>query len=349
MFSQEQIYFDVKNDMHSPYGSENIANGVTVTDNATVMHGPYIQIPAGRWRIIISGQVDNASSCHADAATGSGRVILGETEWIDGRAEFEIDTKFPIQGFEIRLHASSGALVRIDQIVLTKNNDLNSKRSFAIYQRMGLNLILDPSSLVDSAIITDGVWEPDRIDTLIDLAYALSNRDRDLIFLDIGSYFGLYSMKMAQTNMFGRIMAFEADQLNYRQLNGNLLLNDPQSLIEPNFMAISDEKGTAHFSSAIQATDGNRGGAQISQSGVLVQKDKIDNILTEMNRKIVMKIDVEGHECHVIAGMQNLLQNNRCALQIESFDKIDQITDMFSRIGYRFIKSMDHDHYFTNF
>ncbi len=349
MIFEERIYFDAQNDMQSPYGSENIAQGITVADNHIVMHGPYSQIPSGRWKIIISCHVENSQSCYADACTGGGRVILGQEEWNNGKVEFEIEPKFPVQDFEIRMFASPGSFVRIDEIALIRSNDLNGTRSFSTYQRMGLNLILDRSSLVDRTIITHGTWEPESIETLIDLAYALSNLDNDMLFLDIGSYFGLYSMKMAQTNMFSRIIAFEADQFNYRQLSANLLLNDPKLLIEPNFMAISDAKGTAHFVSSVGKMDGNRGGAGIGNSGVLVEIDKIDNILDEKNKKIVAKIDVEGHEPLVISGMKNVLENNMCALQIESFVHLDLITDMLGKIGYNYIKSVEHDHYFSNF
>ncbi|MDR7154092.1 FkbM family methyltransferase [Sphingobium xenophagum] len=349
MITKEQIYFDIKRDMHSPYGSENISSGVTVTDNVTVMHGPYVQIPSGRWMVSISGKVENAFSCYADVSAEKGQVILGRGDWKDGKILFEINAKFPIRDFEVRFFANSGAFVRLDEIVLIKDYDLSSDRSFSAYQRLGLDLILDRSSMVDSAIITRNAWEPERIEALLDLAYTLSNGQRDLIFLDIGSYFGLYSLKMAQTNMFERIIAFEADQFNYRQLSANLLLNDPQSLIEPIFMAVSDSEGSAHFVSAIGKADGNRGGAGISTAGIIVAKNKIDNIVKEKNRKIIIKIDVEGHEPLVIPGMKELLQNNLCALQIECFDSLSYINSMLTDIGYKYIKTLEHDHYFSNF
>ena len=46
--------------------------------------------------------------------------------------------------------------------------------------------------------------------------------------------------------------------------------------------------------------------------------DEILNFKKEENLSI--KIDVEGHELYVLKGIQNLLNSNKCILQIEIFD-----------------------------
>lgn len=62
-----------------------------------------------------------------------------------------------------------------------------------ITNRSGLTLLLDPSSLVDWHIIHEGYWEHGQVTTLmraVEKAAAVS----DPVFLDIGAYWGYYSL-----------------------------------------------------------------------------------------------------------------------------------------------------------
>ena len=54
-----------------------------------------------------------------------------------------------------------------------------------------------------------------------------------------------------------------------------------------------------------------------------------DEILNFQNNNLAIKIDVEGHELNVLKGIQNLLKNNKCVLQIEIFKKNYHIVNSF--------------------
>lgn len=155
---------------------------------------------------------------------------------------------------------------------------------------------------------------------------------------------------MSRFCMFDRIVAFEADEFNYRQLIANLLLNDSDGFIEPNFMAISNEVGSASFIPSRSKSDGNRGGVGLggdSQS-VIVNKNKIDNLFDDVGSIFFIKIDVEGHELQVVDGMYNILNRNKCFLQIESFGNEGGLESKLLKMGYKMVESISPDFFFSN-
>jgi FkbM family methyltransferase len=161
---------------------------------------------------------------------------------------------------------------------------------------------------------------------------------------------------MARTNLFSRIIAFEADPLNFRQLCANLLLNDPQCLIEPRFIAVSDNAGEITYASSLHHPDGNRGGVGVNEGAsiesadtILVKTEKVETLIPLKGRRIVAKIDVEGHEPRVLAGMTQLLAENEMLLQIETFYKLQDVKDILEPLGYRAIHRIKDDYFFTNF
>jgi hypothetical protein len=52
---------------------------------------------------------------------------------------------------------------------------------------------------------------------------------------------------------------------------------------------------------------------------------------------MLVKIDVEGHEPQVIAGMSRLLRDNNCLVQARVFDALP------GKPGYRYVAAFGHD------
>ena len=61
-------------------------------------------------------------------------------------------------------------------------------RSFDLYDRMGLRLLLDKSSLVDAWLISTGTWELEQIDRIKNAILAVGLLPGKKVFLDVGSY-----------------------------------------------------------------------------------------------------------------------------------------------------------------
>ena len=141
--------------------------------------------------------------------------------------------------------------------------------------------------------------------------------------------------------------AFEPDKVNRYQLYANLFINKLEQVIKVYTCGLSDYDGEASFQSYDES---NRGKSRLSSQGdSSVTVNRLDGLLSFKDEVIGFKIDVEGHEVGVVAGMQELLKNNKCILQIESFaDKLSSLSLQMENLGYKKIHSIKNDHYFSN-
>jgi len=355
MYTKETIFFDLRRDMRTTGGDDLFGKGVVAGETNFVLYGPYANLPEGQWTVIVKGEIAPNGRCFVDAAGGGGNRALGQVDWAAGDCSFDIDCPLPIEGFEIRVNVARGTFVRIDEVRVERRIESHEARAFAVWDRMGLSLFLDRTSLVDHAIIEFGAWDQEHLDYLTQQATVYAADARDMVFLDIGSYFGLYAMMMAKIGLFERVVAFEADALNFRQLCANLCLNDRACGIEPRNIAVSDVPGETIFASSWKHPEGNRGGVGVTPGTIadgdksIVPTDTIDRMVPLEGRRIFAKIDVEGHELKVLAGMRDMLSRNRMFLQVETFFQLAEVRALFEGLGYVMVHRIGDDYFFTNF
>ncbi len=112
--------------------------------------------------------------------------------------------------------------------------------------------------------------------------------------------------------------------------------------------AASDHNGTLPF---FRETTFGGGKSRVDpKSDFTVNCIRLDDMLPIRGKTIAMKIDVEDHEGAVIGGMEALLRHNRCFIQVECFNyNMDAIEPRMTALGYRLLRSIDVDRYFTNF
>ena len=183
-------------------------------------------------------------------------------------------------------------------------------------------LLLDRTSALDRRIMQTGTWEAKQVAYLQGLAKQHRAVRQKAMFLDVGSYFGLYSLRMLRTGLFDRICAFEANPVNFAHLQTSLLLNDCVADIEAFNLAVSSKAGYIHVP---RPNERDRGASSVLMSvdepGVFeIRGITLDEHFTQIrDQLIVIKIDVEGHEEHALEGMQNLVAHNSVILQIEIF------------------------------
>ena len=371
------ISFDLSDDFHSYIDIDKIKNGTNIEQSATLLWGPYVDIPSGSWKVVFNGMFEageNESTC--DVSTEMGLFTLGTSALCPGTGKIaEIEFSNPTTNIkvEFRVSTAAGSRIRIDSITLQRQADYahttaiatsipNTGRNFKIYQRDGLNLLLDEESLVDHEIIYNGAWEQKQLSYMKEIASGFHGNTSKKVFLDIGSYFGLYSLHMSRINVFDQIIAFEVDEINYRQLQANLLLNDPEFFIKTHNFALSDKDGETFFFPSKLHPSKNRGAAGIIHEShnntncVKVSTRALDSLLDLSGHIILAKIDVEGAEFAVLRGMHNILCNNNCVLQIEALifndndvEKHAQIDAFLVSLGYRRIHSVGVDNYYSNF
>lgn len=226
------------------------------------------------------------------------------------------------------------------------------KPRFFTEKRMGGLYLLDQLNGVDRHLMARGQWESEQVEHLIDLTKKSNSAAKPAVFLDIGSHCGLYAVLMAQSQLFERVIAFEPEPRNLAQLGANLLLNDLVDVVEVRPLAASDEVGSISF---YVAPDENRGASRMMAEGrrdykeeITVQAQRLDEEFDFSDRLLVFKIDVEGGEIKVLAGLEGLMSSNSCVFQIEVFgDKLAEVVSFMTGQGYQLERSIKNDRFFV--
>jgi FkbM family methyltransferase len=171
-------------------------------------------------------------------------------------------------------------------------------------------------------------------------------------FLDIGSCWGVYSLRLANIFKNLRILAFDPIQKNIDRLISSIKKNKLKN-IKTYKIAIGDKKGTVKLG----ATEDYSPNYKINKScQVITEYSKInliDNLIFLKNKKIIFKIDTETFEFKVIKGAKKLLKNNKCFLQIEIVESNkNKVINFLKKIGYKLISNNINnkgDYFFSNF
>lgn len=249
--------------------------------------------------------------------------------------------------------ATNESLQRMHHAIAQLQPAPTPKHVIDIYERLGFRLMLDRSSIVDRYLIEQHAWEAEQVNYMEALTRRFQQWENP-VFLDIGSYWGLYSLLAHRSKVFSEQIAFEADKYNHGQLEANLWLNNATNDIQVVSAAVSDVPGKLRFRDSRFHPDGNRGGSGVigkeeALQGYDVDAITIDGTTSFSSRHLLMKIDVEGHEPAVLRGMKRTIAENKVVMQIEIFEQHhDQIFAEVERLGLRTIHQIYPDYYLTN-
>jgi FkbM family methyltransferase len=160
-----------------------------------------------------------------------------------------------------------------------------------------------------AALLNGGRYEEDNHQVL------LSFVDPGTVFLDIGANVGFYTLQIGQRlSSAGRIYAFEPHPELFRILRNNvfnLLMGKTVTCVP---IALSDRNGTVKLHYPIGHLGG--GSAAVTSGGdwpiSIVESEvrRLDDLLGPDFRCDLVKIDVEGHEMNVLAGMRGVIANS---------------------------------------
>ncbi len=170
---------------------------------------------------------------------------------------------------------------------------------------------------VSKCIAETGIWEAYETELFIDRLTAAT------VFVDVGANIGYYTAIAAdQFAGSGHVFAFEPDPDNFQLLNKNLQENDLLHVDAVN-AALSDQRGEGH----LFLNTSNFGDHQIYDDGTgrNSRPIKLINGADYLNHKVnhidLLKIDTQGAEFHVVAGLMPLLQ--------ASGDKLSMIVEFW--------------------
>jgi FkbM family methyltransferase len=224
----------------------------------------------------------------------------------------------------------------------------------------GNRLLLDLDNYIDSRVYLEGGYEQDNLKNLLTLA----ERFECLDFVDVGANIGIYSVTLAGSNTIERVFSFEPDAENISRLMANVALNRRQDKIRSFQMALSHTAGKARFfvSRAKRGFDCNKYNTGTNSLGfnpdrhsdqVEVEMTRGDEVLPFSSRRILIKIDTEGHELSVLQGLTALLTNNECLLQVEAFEnRRADVNRLLATLGYQHRADLQvsaDDHMYANF
>jgi len=157
--------------------------------------------------------------------------------------------------------------------------------------------------------------------------------------VDVGAHIGMFSLTAARAAAVGsRVLALEPNPLARKQLDANVLLNGCDNVVVLE-MAASDKSG--HGSLSVPATQDPSWSSLETRTfepgeALPVQTTTIDaEVEARRLRPSFLKIDVEGHELHVLAGAERTIESQRPLVLCE----VSETTALpaaafFERIGY---------------
>lgn len=157
--------------------------------------------------------------------------------------------------------------------------------------------------------------------------------DAEDTVVEIGANAGYHTLPLAE--IADEVIAFEPQRLIHQQLCGNLAINGVFNVSALN-AAVSDQSGLIRMPSTDPYTAGqNSGGMTVrndQENGDTVPMITLDSMGLPSFK--FAKIDVEGHEPQVLAGMSNCIDKYRPILYVEFDRNQDAITEILSAKGY---------------
>ena len=199
------------------------------------------------------------------------------------------------------------------------------KKNRGFFNIDGFKMYLDFLDPIDRAIILNKTYEIEEINILTKLIRNNSSTK----FIDIGANCGFYSFHFAKENL--EVLAFEPNSEAFLKMKNTINQNENlRNKINIFPYGLSNVNSKIKMRSMVKHGYAQTGGSSITNNK-LSQNNKYkvyeaefrigDETLNFQNNNLAIKIDVEGHELNVLEGIQNLLKNNKCLIQIEIFEK----------------------------
>ncbi len=216
--------------------------------------------------------------------------------------------------------------VRGGHRVLRRLSPVRPRPTFVLSSN-GFRYRCDPGSYIDWAIATLGDYEPEQKHLF--LRQFPANQRRTI--LDIGANIGAHSLTFSRE--FAQVLAFEPNPQVFEKVTANLALN-PEARIEPFRIGLSDRPGEAVFYQPLEHGD-NLGLGTFDPASrtepcrmVTLPIERGDAFLA--NRQLgpidAIKIDVQGLEAKVLAGLRTTIERDRPLIWVEmSFPTLDDL------------------------
>ena len=222
-------------------------------------------------------------------------------------------------------------------------------------RRFGAVWLLRYSNSIDRKLILGELYEAEQLAYCSELIGSRSLTG----FIDIGANIGLYTVILGTRHEgLEQIHCFEPDIRNFNNLCAHLLLNNLSDRVQAQPVGLSSQAGSVRF---LRNKGNSTGHSRIADTAPQsTRSDRFEEVSIPITtadialaslqgQRLLVKIDVEGHELQVCEGAATLLANNICYVQMEILEEFDRrVAELGSRFGLRLIHRIGQDCYFTN-
>lgn len=230
---------------------------------------------------------------------------------------------------------------------------LRLRKKPILAKRLGANWKLYPADWIDNRMLIGRPFEQAQLSFAQD-CIAENNLTT---FYDCGANIGLYSVLLGVNSpTLTAIHAFEPVPKTHARLVENLRLNDLLGKATAHNYGLGSKAETLTIafdkkSSGTATLDQDEKNNPRRDFGGRLQVEirTFDSQFDVSATGAFMKLDMEGHEAYALEGMEQMLANNNCYLQIELWDKNrQQVIDWLAARGYSVFHNIHHDIYFKN-
>ncbi len=187
-------------------------------------------------------------------------------------------------------------------------------------------------------------YERDRIEHFMRLC---ADRKPD-VFIDLGANAGTYCCILLKSGLAPRAIAFEPDRHNLIRLRANLLINDILDRVDVHEVAAGRAAERLWLEAGPRENYTNARIAEPGDAkGAFVDVVRLDDVVAIADQTLAVKMDIEGHECEALAGMERTLAANAGIVQIESYDHSAAVIETMGRLNYRLVKDFAPDFVFV--
>ena len=201
----------------------------------------------------------------------------------------------------------------------------------------GATFSCSTNSYLEWAIAVKGGEERGLLKFFLELC-RVNNFDQ---FFDVGSNIGYFALPISQ---YVRTTCFEPYPLNYNTLKKNISLNPHRNIVSLP-VGLSDACGEIEIH--LLNEQGNFGLATMSPpvEGNKTTTEVVDTVVFDKNfafdnKRLLFKIDVEGHELKALEGMKATLAKNLCCIYVETEEH--KVPEFLKHLGYS-VNSIHHN------
>ncbi len=176
-----------------------------------------------------------------------------------------------------------------------------------------------------SRFLLSRVQMPDKAE----IDFIKKNIDDNSIFLDCGANQGFYSIPIAANNNLVDVHAFEPSEKEFELIKKNISINNLKNItLKKN--AISNKIEKMYFFDNNSSINDTSGGVLINSKKNIKKTKEVESITldnyvekinVQSNKKIFIKIDIEGYDVDAIYGTKEIINKYFCVIIFE-FSKL---------------------------